>query len=44
MREVASLSPLARQRLTLAAMAVAQGMIMIDVTIVNTALPASAGT
>ena len=40
MREVASLSPLARQRLTLAAMAVAQGMIMIDVTIVNTALPA----
>ena len=31
---------MARRRLTLAAMAVSQGMIMIDVTIVNTALPA----
>jgi EmrB/QacA subfamily drug resistance transporter len=38
--KVESLSPVARQRLTLAAMAVSQGMIMIDVTIVNTALPA----
>jgi EmrB/QacA subfamily drug resistance transporter len=38
--EVQSLSAIARRRLTLAAMAVAQAMIMIDVTIVNTALPA----
>lgn len=33
-------SSLHRRRLTLAAMCVSQGMIMIDITIVNTALPA----
>jgi MFS transporter, DHA2 family, methylenomycin A resistance protein len=34
-----TLSGLARRRLTLLAMSISQGMIMVDVTIVNTALP-----
>src|SRR5690242_9032692 len=35
-----SLSDVARRRLTLLAMSIAQGLIMVDITIVNTALPA----